>query len=168
MTLNKNLPWRSSVAMVLLNKDGQVFVGHKDKHPNDIWEMPQGAIDPGEAAREAVVREMQEETGLWHHHVSLFQQVNEPIFVDLPADMVGVKWNGQYRGERQTWYIYQVDQEDAINIHGPHPEYNDWRWVAPSDLPSICFPYRRAAYKRIRKILKDLSTLRDKTQSQTD
>ena len=46
-------------------KDGRIAVVHVDKGDKGSWtDLPGGAIDPGEDAAQAVVREFGEETGL--------------------------------------------------------------------------------------------------------
>ena len=51
-----------SVAALIRNEAGQIlFLVRAD---NGLWDLPAGAIDPGETPAQAVVREVREETGL--------------------------------------------------------------------------------------------------------
>ena len=51
-----------SVAAIIRNEAGQIlFLVRAD---NGLWDLPAGAIDPGETPAQAVVREVREETGL--------------------------------------------------------------------------------------------------------
>ncbi len=51
-----------SVAAIVRNEAGQIlFLVRTD---NGLWDLPAGAVDPGETPAQAVVREVQEETGL--------------------------------------------------------------------------------------------------------
>jgi 8-oxo-dGTP pyrophosphatase MutT (NUDIX family) len=51
-----------SVAALIRNELGQIlFLVRAD---NGLWDLPAGAIDPGESPAQAVVREVREETGL--------------------------------------------------------------------------------------------------------
>lgn len=51
-----------SVAGLVRNEKGQIlFLVRSD---NGLWDLPAGAIDPGETPAQAVVREVREETGL--------------------------------------------------------------------------------------------------------
>ncbi|HAR53067.1 MAG TPA: RNA pyrophosphohydrolase, partial [Roseovarius nubinhibens] len=56
------LPYRPCVGVMLINRDGHVFVGQRLDNQTDAWQMPQGGIDPGEAPRDAALRELCEET----------------------------------------------------------------------------------------------------------
>jgi mutator protein MutT len=51
-----------SVAAIIRNEAGQIlFLVRSD---NGLWDLPAGAIDPGETPAQAIVREVREETGL--------------------------------------------------------------------------------------------------------
>ena len=63
--------------MALFNASGEVLIGRrfKDDGPEIIlpgleWQMPQGGIDAGEDPREAVMRELWEETGATQRRIS--------------------------------------------------------------------------------------------------
>src|SRR5258708_40364592 len=64
-------PYRPNVGIALFNASGHVLIGRrfKDDGPEIIlpgleWQMPQGGIDAHENPRDAVMRELWEETGV--------------------------------------------------------------------------------------------------------
>ena len=64
-------PYRPNVGIALFSPEGRVLIGRRfrDDGPEIVlpgleWQMPQGGIDPGENPREAVMRELWEETGV--------------------------------------------------------------------------------------------------------
>src|ERR1700693_5025105 len=64
-------PYRPNVGIALFNTSGQVLIGRRfrDDGPEIIlpgfeWQMPQGGIDADENPRDAVMRELWEETGV--------------------------------------------------------------------------------------------------------
>ena len=64
-------PYRPNVGIALFNAAGRVLIGRRfrDDGPEIIlpgleWQMPQGGIDADENPREAVMRELWEETGV--------------------------------------------------------------------------------------------------------
>ena len=68
--MTETKPYRPNVGVALFNASGLVLIGRrfKDDGPEIIlpgleWQMPQGGIDAGEDPREAVMRELWEETG---------------------------------------------------------------------------------------------------------
>ena len=60
--IGSDLVMMPSVAAIIRNEAGQIlFLVRAD---NGLWDLPAGAIDPGETPAQAVVREVREETGL--------------------------------------------------------------------------------------------------------
>ena len=56
----KNLPLRSGVGIVVLNKENKVFVAKRIDNKKNFWQMPQGGVDKGEDLYEAAIRELNE------------------------------------------------------------------------------------------------------------
>ena len=57
--------YRPGIGIMLLSRDGRVFVGHRVRMPAGLakWQMPQGGIDAGETPRQAARRELREKIG---------------------------------------------------------------------------------------------------------
>ncbi len=47
---------------IIFDKAGRVLLGHR--RDMDLWNLPGGALEPGEMPDEALIREVREETGL--------------------------------------------------------------------------------------------------------
>lgn len=124
------------VAAVIHDADGRVLVlqttaGH--------WSLPAGAIDPGETAREAVVRETREETGL------------EVVPVRLLDVVGGRAYRIRYGNGDEvegTIAVFGCDVAGgALACDGV--ETVAWRWVAPDDVPRmLTLPYPAALFHR--------------------
>ena len=156
MTDITSLPYRPCAGVMLMNRDGLVFVGQRLDSTLEAWQMPQGGIDPGEDALEAAYRELWEETGVVREHVELVASAPEELWYDLPADLVGKVWKGKWRGQRQRWFLFHFLGEDAdINIVTAEPEFRAWRWAEPADLPELIVPFKRALYAELLKVFAD-------------
>jgi len=150
MTAPDSLPYRPCAGVMLINRDGQVFVGQRIDNVLEAWQMPQGGIDPGEDAQAAAVRELWEETGVTADKVTLIAEAPEDFCYDLPPEMIGKVWKGKYRGQRQRWFLFRFDGEDSdIHIDTPHPEFRAWRWAAPADLPQLIVPFKARLYRDV-------------------
>ena len=54
--------YRPNVAGLMVREDGKLLVCERSRQKG-AWQFPQGGIDPGETATEAVKREVREEVG---------------------------------------------------------------------------------------------------------
>ncbi len=150
MTDPASLPYRPCAGVMLLNRDGRVFVGQRLDSTLEAWQMPQGGIDPGEDALEAAFRELWEETGVARRHAELIAEAPEELQYDLPDELIGKVWKGKWRGQRQRWFLLRFLGEDSdIDIATAHPEFRAWRWSDPADLPALIVPFKRALYTRL-------------------
>lgn len=139
------LPYRRGVGVILLNRDNLVFVGQRLDSRGASWQMPQGGIDKGESPRDAALRELEEETGT--RNAEIVAETKDWYSYDLPAHIVPRVWKARYRGQTQKWFALRFlgDDED-INIDTDDPEFSDWRWVAPADLPKLIVSFKRQLY----------------------
>lgn len=153
MTDIASLPYRPCAGVMLLNREGLVFVGQRLDSVVEAWQMPQGGIDSGEDALDAAFRELSEETGIARCHAELIAQSPDELCYDLPDDLVGKVWKGKWRGQRQRWFLFRFLGEDSdINIQTTEPEFRAWRWVEPTELPELIVPFKRALYAEILKL----------------
>lgn len=154
-----HLPYRPCAGFMLVNAEGRVFVGQRiDPSAHGYWQMPQGGIDKGEDVREAALRELAEEVGVPADKVEVIAQTSRPICYDLPPELVGKVWKGKYRGQEQHWFLGRFLGEDAdidLNAHDP-AEFNEWRWIAPDQLPELIIPFKRAVYEEVLAEFHDL------------
>lgn len=155
----KKLGYRLCVGVMLVNADGKVFVGRRiDNKEGDWWQMPQGGIDEGEEPNEAVLRELAEETGVGEHCVTVIKRMAQPQRYDLPEDLMGKLWGGKYRGQEQIWYLARFlggEEDIDLEAHDP-PEFCDYRWVDPEQLPELIVPFKKGVY---RAVLEEFSEL---------
>lgn len=139
------LPYRPCVGIMLLNAENKVFVGARIDNTAEAWQMPQGGIDEGEEPYQAALRELREETSVTQ--VALIAALDDWLYYDLPAELVPKLWGGCYRGQKQKWFAMRLTAEDThINIHTKNPEFRDWQWIAPEQLPELIVPFKKALY----------------------
>ncbi len=145
----ETLPYRSCVGAMLINGQGRVFVAQRIDNPGPAWQMPQGGIDAGEAPRDAVLRELLEETGT--DKAEIIAESSDWRDYDLPDVLIGKLWGGKYRGQRQKWFALRFLGDDGdIDIHSvQEPEFSAWKWAAIDDLADLIVPFKRTLYKDI-------------------
>ncbi len=88
-------------------------------------------------------------------------EIAEWLNYDIPRDLVGQAWKGQYRGQTQKWFAVRfTGPESEIDIAHPagtaHAEFSAWRWEPMQNVPDLVVPFKRAVYAargaRIRQI----------------
>jgi putative (di)nucleoside polyphosphate hydrolase len=150
LPMNDDHLYRRGVGVMLLNRDGKVFVGRRIDNTDEAWQMPQGGINDDEDPWAAALRELEEETGIKPHLVERITQCPELLKYDLPPELQGKLWGGKWKGQIQYWYLARFLGTDAdINIHTEDPEFCDWKWIEPEQLPELIVPFKRDLYRRL-------------------
>ena len=110
----RNLPLRSGVGIVVLNKENKVFVAKRIDNPKNFWQMPQGGVDDGEEFLAAAYRELEEETSI--KNVELVKEIEGTITYELPKNLLGIIWKGKYKGQKQKWFLMRyLGKDEDIN-----------------------------------------------------
>ncbi|HEY1707391.1 MAG TPA: RNA pyrophosphohydrolase [Rhizomicrobium sp.] len=153
---HEDLPYRPCVGIMLINREGNVFVGRRIDQTVEGWQMPQGGIDDGETAAEAGLRELEEEIGTGK--AEILREMEGWLAYDLPAHLLGVALHGRYRGQRQKWIAMRFTGEDCdINIATADPEFGQWKWLAMEALPRLIVPFKRDTYMQVITAFQDLA-----------
>lgn len=120
--------YRSNVGIILLNKKNEVFWGKRIKQ--NSWQFPQGGINPGESPKQAMYRELTEETGLHPCHVEIVGRTRDWLRYEVPDQWIRREWRGNYKGQKQIWYLLRlVGRDSDVSLRtNIRPEFDAWRW----------------------------------------
>ena len=143
--------YRRGVGVMLINAETKVWVGARLDNQADAWQMPQGGLDPGEDPWAAALRELEEETGIAPHLVERIAASPERLRYRLPDELIGVIWKEQWVGQEQDWYLCRFlgrDSDVKLDASG-HPEFREWRWLEPKQLPDLIVPFKRELYRQV-------------------
>jgi putative (di)nucleoside polyphosphate hydrolase len=142
--------YRRGVGIMLLNREGKLFVGARIDNTDEAWQMPQGGIDDGEEPWQTALRELEEETGIAPRLVERLAACPERLKYDLPGELRPKLWGGKYKGQDQDWFLARFLGNDAdINIATKHPEFREWKWIDAGQLPELIVPFKRDLYRRL-------------------
>ena len=147
---SSELPLRSGVGIIVLNKDNKVFVAKRIDNPKNFWQMPQGGVDEGEDFLQAAYRELEEETSI--KNVKLIKELDGTITYELPDRLLGIIWKGKYRGQKQKWFLMRfTGDEQEININTENPEFLDWKWVALNQITELVVDFKLHVYEELKE-----------------
>ena len=145
--------YRQGVGVMLVNRAGKVFVAARIDNPADAWQMPQGGMDEGEEPWATALRELEEETGIRPELVERIAECPERLRYELPEELRDKLWGGKWKGQLQHWFLCRflgTDSDINLAAHG-QPEFREWRWVEPKQLPDLIVPFKRDLYTRLLK-----------------
>jgi putative (di)nucleoside polyphosphate hydrolase len=137
------------VGIMLLNARREVWVGRRAGMDDEAWQMPQGGIDAGETPRDAVIRELAEETGT--DRAEIIAESGDWLRYDLPPEVAARVWKGRFRGQRQKWFALRFTGADAdFDLETHHQrEFTAWRWIEPERLTRLIVPFKRPIYEAV-------------------
>ena len=142
--------YRPNVGVVLFHPDGRVWLGRRTNTPSPYnWQFPQGGVDPGEELETAARRELAEETGA--SSTSYLGRTDGWITYDYPPELRGRRSGRGFRGQKQVWFAFRFDGEEAefdLEAHG-EPEFEAWRWAYLAEAPDLIVPFKRPAYETV-------------------
>lgn len=98
--------WRGAEALLLVRRGKEPFLG--------AWSLPGGSVEPGETLREALVREVAEETGL---SIEIGDLIDAVDLIGAGYHYVLVDFSAHWRGG------------EAVAA----TDVTDCRWVSPQD-----------------------------------
>jgi len=122
--------YRPNVAGIIMDenypKTKNVWIGLRNDM-RDIWQFPQGGIDKNESAKDAFLREMEEEIGT--NDVEIIAMCPMWLKYDFPRHK-----NGKYVGQKQKYFLAKLKNNNQININTQHPEFEDYKFVPIKDI----------------------------------
>ena len=146
--IEKVLPLRIGVGVIVLNKENKIFVGKRKDNPVDKWQMPQGGVDKNENLINAMKRELYEETSI--QNIKILKELDEWFEYELPKNLLGIVWKGKFRGQKQKWFIVRfVGKENEINLKTKHPEFIEWKWIKMDELPKVIVDFKKNVYEKL-------------------
>ena len=151
----RNLPLRSGVGIVILNKENKIFVAKRIDNPKNFWQMPQGGVDKDEDFLSAAYRELEEETSI--KDVELIKEIDEILIYELPKHLLGIIWKGKYKGQKQKWFIMRyLGTDDKININTKKPEFLEWKWIDLDMITEVVVDFKLEVYKKLKTQIKEI------------
>ncbi len=135
--------YRPCVVGVFTNAAGQVLLCERSDS-RGAWQFPQGGIDPGESALNALYREMREELGC--DRFKVLKEASGQVKYRFPADLVkpiASKWIGQ----SQIWFSLKFDEGYGPDLTIADGEFSAVAWGSVTDALNRIIDWKRTAYE---------------------
>lgn len=136
-----HIDWNNPVPAVgvAILRGEQILLAQRAREPKQgLWDLVGGFIEPGETGKEAIAREVAEETGL---------QLTSMELVDvLPGDYAGrpsinLLFIGQAQGEPDA-------QDDVAALE----------WFALDELPELAWPHEAQMLEQVRQMMEQVKS----------
>lgn len=140
--------FRANVGIILMRGTGEVFLGRRAGGRG--WQFPQGGMRTGESLEEAVLRELNEETGLEPTDVQLLGHTARWLRYRLPARYVRRNQQPLCIGQKQRWFLLRLRREPVKFDfrRTDEPEFDEWRWSSFWDPVREVIYFKRRVYQR--------------------
>lgn len=117
-----------------IEREGEFLILRRNAEPKlGEWDLPGGFVEMGESPKDAVVREVREETAL----------------AVTPAELIGA-YTSEYMPARHTIDIAYLCRIDGGRFELDEEEKSDAAWFSLTDMPKLAFAGERQALADLR------------------
>lgn len=145
--------FRPNVAAIVLSakypQKCEIFIASRTDVEN-AWQFPQGGIDEGETAKEALFRELEEEIGT--KEVEIIAEYPKWVSYEFPPAIA--KKMHPYDGQRQKYYLVKLKKGAKININTEIPEFSEYKFVPTKNIYDYITFFKRTVYKQVLQYFK--------------
>lgn len=137
--------FRAGAGAVIVDARGRVLVFDRADVPEPAWQLPQGGLEPGEEPEAAVLREVEEETGITKDELQCLGRVSEPLAYELPPALRSAHHG---RGQVGYWFFLLLAPGSEPRL----PERGEFRAWKRSDFDALVdavVAFRRPVYRRL-------------------
>ncbi len=145
--------FRPNVAAIVLSAKYphtcEIFIASRTDVEN-AWQFPQGGIDEGETAKEALYRELEEEIGT--REIEIIAEYPKWVSYEFPAAIAKKMY--PYDGQIQKYYLVKLKKGAKINIETEIPEFSEYKFVPTKNIYDYITFFKRTVYKQVLKYFK--------------
>lgn len=142
--------YRPNVAAVVLSEtypqSVRLFLGLRSDLDH-VWQFPQGGIDEGESAKDALYRELEEEIGT--KNFEIICEYPDWTYYDFPESAPKTSKFYHFDGQKQRYFLIRLKEDAMINIKTSHPEFKEYQFVDPDRIFDYISHFKKPIYKKV-------------------
>ena len=134
------MEFRPNVAAVIVNDENQILVGKRIDIP-DSWQLPQGGVNQNESEDEAVLREVEEETGIKAQMLKIIRKTGK-ISYNFPEN---IKKKMGFKGQCQTFFLLELTDRNCIPQSSD--EFSSFEWITKEEVLNRIVEFKKNSYE---------------------
>ncbi len=133
------MEFRPNAAAVIINDRGLILVGQRADIPGS-WQLPQGGIDQNENAEKAILREVEEETGIRPQALRIIKKTSE-ICYNFPAH---IEKKMGFKGQCQIFFLLELIDSDCVPESSD--EFSSFEWITKEETLNRIVEFKKNSY----------------------
>jgi putative (di)nucleoside polyphosphate hydrolase len=134
-----------NVAAIVQNSAKEILICERIE-TDGAWQFPQGSLEKGESAEEALQRELWEEIGLKPGQYRIVSQRGPYRYLYGRG-----RQKKGYDGKEQTYFLVQLTSDSVkLNLEATTAEFQAYRWIRPEQFQEKWLPkMKREVYRQV-------------------
>ena len=141
---------RQNAAAVIENSQGLILACER-RNIRGAWQVPQGGIDEGESAEEAVLREIREETGIESEFLKIIARSSKVSYL-FPRSVSWKSNKGKYDGQEQIYFHIKI-ADSGWKLAKETEEFVAFEWITKREMVKRIVPFKKECYVKAFKEL---------------
>ena len=134
---------RQNAAAVIENSEGLILACER-RNIKGAWQVPQGGIDEGESAEEAVLREVREETGIDSKFLKILAKSSKVSYL-FPHTVSWKSNKGKYDGQEQVYFRIKI-ADSGWKLAEETEEFVSFEWITKKEMVERIVPFKKNCY----------------------
>ena len=132
--------YRQGVVAVIQNDRGEILLFERADSLG--WQFPQGGVKQGESPEQALMRELEEETGT--EKFKILRKGGGTTFYDWPR----LTRQTRFVGAEHTWFLCKFIGAGAPNLANTDGTFSQFRWERPEAALAAIVEFKRLPFRK--------------------